>query len=197
MNTKKRLFLAIPLPEEMIAAFSGYEKQFSDLPHARWVPPENFHITVYFIGWVEESNLSEITERLAKAFMLMGSFYLQFDKIIWAPPSSTTKVGTTEGQSPPPRMIWALFERSPDFENLVEKVDKAARSFLSRETMKESIPHVTLVRFDASSKWKKIKIKQPDLRQKNIKINQINLMESRLLRTGPIYSEVANFYLTK
>ena len=180
----KRLFIAIPLPEEMIRAFSGYEKEFPDLPHARWVPSENFHITVYFIGWIDEKNLPEIISRTKELALSIKSFPLKFEEIIWAPPDKIT------------RMIWALFERSSDFENLVEKVDKSLKKFLSRDTTKESIPHVTLVRFDSSASWRDVKVKQPELGNKTFKVDQIKLMVSRLFKTGPIYSEVTSFYLT-
>lgn len=180
-SAKKRLFVAIPLPSAIIKALAGYSKQFPNLPHARWVPPENFHITVYFIGWVEEKNLPEIISRTQESILSIASFSLKFREVIWAPPS-LRQSGASEGKSSSPRMIWALFERSAAFESLAEK---------------ESIPHVTLARFDASSKWRKIKIPQPKLENKIFKVDKILLMESKLSKTGPIYLEVASFYLER
>ncbi|MFC7608726.1 2'-5' RNA ligase family protein [Teichococcus aestuarii] len=57
-----RLFVALPLPEAL-------REQLSDLagglPGARWVPPENYHLTLRFIGEVEGWRADELDEALA------------------------------------------------------------------------------------------------------------------------------------
>ena len=45
-----RLFVALDMPwsvREQLAALSG-----SGIPGARWVPPENYHLTLRFIGGI-------------------------------------------------------------------------------------------------------------------------------------------------
>jgi 2'-5' RNA ligase len=59
-----RLFLAVDVPESVLAAVSAaIEPWRAAFPNVRWVPPENWHITLKFLGataadrvpWVEEA----------------------------------------------------------------------------------------------------------------------------------------------
>ena len=75
-----RLFAALALPwsvREQLAALSG-----SGVPGARWVPPENYHLTLRFIGDIPTHVARDVDEALlglrARGFALtlsgMGTF---------------------------------------------------------------------------------------------------------------------------
>lgn len=58
-----RLFLAFELPEEIRGILDTVSKEAGKLPlNVRWVRVENIHLTVVFIGNVEESNVSRVEE---------------------------------------------------------------------------------------------------------------------------------------
>ena len=42
-----RLFIALPVPDEAADALQALQ---NGVPDARWVPPENFHVTLAFCG---------------------------------------------------------------------------------------------------------------------------------------------------
>ena len=42
-----RLFVALPIPEELREELAGLA---GGIQGARWVPPENYHLTLRFIG---------------------------------------------------------------------------------------------------------------------------------------------------
>ena len=46
---KKRLFLAIPLTEEIKSELDKYKNEMG-LEGVRWIPSENLHVTLYFLG---------------------------------------------------------------------------------------------------------------------------------------------------
>ena len=60
---KKRLFVAINLPEEIKKNLFCFKNRYLEIP-ARWTKKENLHITLYFIGYVSEKNLEKIREAL-------------------------------------------------------------------------------------------------------------------------------------
>jgi len=57
-----RLFVAIPLPEAVQDALAGLE---GGVPGANWIAPENMHLTLRFIGEVEERRFGDIAGGLA------------------------------------------------------------------------------------------------------------------------------------
>jgi 2'-5' RNA ligase len=63
-----RLFVALDLPDEVVATVSEQVASAGELPAAlRWVLPEQWHITLAFYGEVDEHKVDDLTERLARA----------------------------------------------------------------------------------------------------------------------------------
>jgi RNA 2',3'-cyclic 3'-phosphodiesterase len=63
-----RAFIAIDLDPQVIANIRSAIRELKPLiPAIRWVPPENFHLTVQFLGDVEETELDAIGAALAGA----------------------------------------------------------------------------------------------------------------------------------
>lgn len=59
-----RLFVGLELPETVIQALAGFR---GGLPGARWVEPENYHVTLRFIGDVDETVAEDVFALLAEA----------------------------------------------------------------------------------------------------------------------------------
>lgn len=55
-----RLFIAIPLPEEITARLLTLE---ADVPGASWRLPEHFHLTLRFLGEIDEALAREVDQR--------------------------------------------------------------------------------------------------------------------------------------
>lgn len=68
-----RLFIAVDLPEDRTTAFRSLQ---SDDLSARWTPPEQYHLTLRFLGDVEADAASELESRLESidvpSFLLGG-----------------------------------------------------------------------------------------------------------------------------
>ena len=65
-----RLFVAIPLPEDI---GDGLSRICAGVPGAKWVAPENLHITLRFIGEVDGGAFHDIAAALAR---VLGSRHL-------------------------------------------------------------------------------------------------------------------------
>lgn len=56
-----RAFLAIPLPQQLKDAVKTLQRNLrTQIPDARWVRPENLHLTLHFFGDVEQETLEKI-----------------------------------------------------------------------------------------------------------------------------------------
>jgi RNA 2',3'-cyclic 3'-phosphodiesterase len=130
-----RLFTALEIPAEVgqsLAMLRG------GLPGARWVDPENYHLTLRFIGDIDAGLAREI------AFMLGNvrrwSFELRFDGLHSFGGRKPRAVVATVSPTP------QLFELQAEHERLMQRVG------LEPEGRKYT-PHVTLARLrDASSR---------------------------------------------
>lgn len=128
-----RLFVGLAFPE-------GIRQHLallcSGLPKARWVAPESLHLSLRFIGEVDEIQAEAIDANLL-AIKAPG-----FDL-------SLAGVGTF-GQGRQTRVLWAGVGRQPALDHLQAKVESAVvRAGLEPEGRRFS-PHVTLARFRES-----------------------------------------------
>jgi 2'-5' RNA ligase len=58
-----RAFLAIPLPQQLKDSIKTLQGNLrAQIPDARWVRPENLHLTLYFFGEVEQETLEKIKD---------------------------------------------------------------------------------------------------------------------------------------
>jgi len=185
---KKRLFVAINLPEKIKEEIYSYQKEWLELP-CRWTKKDNLHITLVFLGYVMDEELPEITEIIREVCLKNQPFFVNFRKIYYAPKNKKI-----------PRMIWLEAEKSFELlkiqkelkESLEEKIlniEKEERSFS---------PHLTLARI---KQWelRRLELEEiPEINKDiflNFKVKKIDLMESRLKRTGPDYFILESFSL--
>ena len=119
-----RLFVALDLPRSLRERLSWMA---GGLPGARWVAPENYHVTLRFIG--EEVDV-------ALAALRAPGFTLQLAGI-----GTHAKGGKVNA-------LWVGVERTPQLDHLQTKIETALqRAGLERERRRFT-PHVTLARLD-------------------------------------------------
>lgn len=124
-----RLFVGLDLPPglgERLAALAG------GIPGARWVERRNLHITLRFVGEVEEGMGADLHDALgglrAPAFMLGLSGFGTFGR-------ST------------PNHLWAAVDRASGLLHLQAKVEQTVTRLGLVPEGRKYLPHVTLARF--------------------------------------------------
>ncbi len=123
-----RLFTGIEIPEHIRTELTHFQSGLTD---ARWIAPENFHLTLRFAG--------DIDDRLADDF-------IDFLQMIECPPIEIKLNGLGSFGGKKPRAIWVGVEQSPELMQLQHAHEMAAqKSGLEPETRKFT-PHVTLAR---------------------------------------------------
>ncbi len=102
----------------------------------KWVPEENLHITVFFLGFVEIAHLAAIKQVMAQCLEPYPEFTLHL--------SGITLEG---GRRDHPSMIWARFERDEQFSKLAAKLGNQLQPFLAAPPkFPDPIPHITFAR---------------------------------------------------
>lgn len=121
-----RLFVAIALPEPVVDALAALQ---TGVRGARWLPEENFHLTLAFIGEVDRHGLQEAASALAG--VAAPAFDLKF--------SGCGYFGDRK-----PRALWAGAAPAAALTHLQSKVDVALRRSGLVEDKRKFTPHVTL-----------------------------------------------------
>ncbi len=145
----RRLFVGIPLSAALRKRLASIAKGFEGeafLP----VRPENYHVTLMFLGFVSEEHIFEITEKVEEAVSGMAPFELRFSGI------------TAVDDPADPKQFWLSGEPSAGLKALRENLEKAFQSFMSEK--KAFRPHVTLFKIKRSE-WRALgevpKVEQP------------------------------------
>jgi 2'-5' RNA ligase len=131
-----RLFLAFDLPEEHRAEIgrrAGRVKK--ELPAARWVPAENLHLTLAFLGETEPERVEGLIGAVRPAFA------------DFRPLELAVAGGGTFPPNRPARVAWVGIEGPPELMAVQRRVAGAATETLGLKPERRPFhPHVTLAR---------------------------------------------------
>jgi 2'-5' RNA ligase len=131
-----RLFVAFELPDEVRAAMRRRLGRLrSLLPQARWVDPDQAHLTLAFLGHHPEERLGFLADALRPVF---GRY---------PPLAMRLHGGGTFPQGRPARVAWVGVRGPSELQPLQKDVADAAADALDWEPEKRPFhPHVTLTR---------------------------------------------------
>lgn len=187
---KRKIFIAVNLPYSVKKKLSLKKKDFLNIP-AKWTRTENLHITVLFIGYIDEKNLSEVENSVRFVSMKNDAFPVKITGISFSPKENDT-----------PKMIWANIEKSNELTVLRKEIENALKKtgivFQSNEEV--FAPHITLARIN-TWKFKSIdpeEIPDVDIDESiKINVNSIDLMESVQVKGGVVYRKIKEFSFQK
>lgn len=192
-----RLFIAVKLPAEIINELQEIvDKIQKDFPYkdARFTTPEQWHLTLVFLGGQPETAVDGIKKALKSAAVASRKIKVGFESITYGPAPSGARLAPLER---PPRMIWlnAVPETSRNLTGLKEIIEKE----LKKEKIDwpiENRPfhgHLTLARFLPRLK-NSLSVLEVSFNKVFI-ADRIYLMQSRLKPSGAVYEEIENFAL--
>lgn len=179
---QKRLFIGISIPKNLKKRiFQLVDKEYKDLP-VKWVQPNNFHLTLNFLGYVRDENIPKVCQAIEKAAGNTEFFEIDFRRIDFGPNAITKK------------MIWVTGEKSENLENLKFKLDMALGFFVREK--KKFIPHITLGRI-RSGMWSRLEREPPVERDFSfsLDVSSLELLESRFEKGKRIYYVLESFSL--
>lgn len=176
-----RLFVAFDVPEPVLDAVAAAEAALRERhPRARWVPRQNRHVTLKFLG----STWPRLVEWLHDAIRAASET---------ADPVRTRVVGL--GAFPSPRRARVLWAGLDDPDGSLVRLAAALDDSLAREFAPEKrafTPHLTLARFEPPVTVEELdagRVGDPFV------VDRIVLYRSHLRRPAPVYEVVETFPL--
>lgn len=175
-----RLFIAVPMPDAVADRLLALK---TDVPGAAWRTREHFHLTLRFVGEVDEAMAREIDHELGQ---------------IVARPFEMALAGAGSFGGREPTALWAGVDAPPDLTRLAAACENAVqRAGLPAEGRKYK-PHVTLAYCNGTTDGEAARYLQDvaGFRTETFWVDHFCMYSSRATRTGSVYVEEAVYPLT-
>lgn len=175
-----RLFVAIRPPE---AIRDLLVDAMDDSPTLRWVPEDNLHLTLRFIGEVERPLANDIAASLAR---------VRFESF----EAALAGVGRFDRRSG--GALWAGVAPKEPVTALAAKVERACQLAGMDAERRAFSPHVTIARYGRESRndAEQFERREAGLQTPPFLVDRFTLFESHLSRHGAHYEPIADYALT-
>lgn len=181
--TTRRLFLGIPASQEESEALALFQDDFFPVEGIRFSPFENLHVTVQFIGAVQEEVIPNLISLIRLSLRGRRPFALSNPRWTYAP----------NGQ--PPRMIWIRYHKEKAFSELVQTIRESIGSVLDLpQQFPDPIPHITVARMKPQAN-SPLPALPKSVESGELLVRTLILWESILTNKGSTYQPLAKFQL--
>ncbi len=176
-----RLFVAVDVPREVLEAVAAVVAPVRERhPGARWVPVENQHVTVKFLGHTWPRLVEWVPERVAEVASRVAAFSTRVEGLGSFPGARRARV------------LWAGLE---DPQGRLAAIAAALDGAMAREFEPEKrafTAHLTLARFDPPVPLEDV---PTEVESEPFAVDRLVLYRSHLRRPAPVYEEIARFRL--
>lgn len=187
-----RLFVAFDLPGEVRQALGELIAQLRPLcPAARWVRPEAMHLTLRFLGHVEDQAGGRELDSIRAALAAVHSpapVELRFHGVGFFPDARR------------PRVVWCGIDSSPNLAPLAADISLALEPLGFPPEDRAFVPHLTLARLEASRGARKLVPAAEELESRafgSALETEFHLFESILRPSGAEYGKLQTYGFVK
>ncbi|MFO8034289.1 MAG: RNA 2',3'-cyclic phosphodiesterase [Candidatus Bipolaricaulota bacterium] len=179
-----RLFFCVELPEDVRRLLTERSRELRrKLGTAKWVTPENMHITLRFLGELGEDTAREIQDMAAELAKEAEPFQVELETLGAFPRAERARV------------LWVgPAARHERFARLAHGLEEAVQAAGLPPERREASPHVTLARFRSPRNVAQVIAPLPE-GPLAVPVEELVLMSSVLGPQGPTYSPVARLPL--
>ena len=185
-----RTFIAVDLPEEVRQELATLQADFKkEVADIKWVEPDNLHLTLKFLGDVEEGQIEALKQSLTETVRGSSPFSIHLEGI-GAFPRTTS-----------PRVIWVgVSEGKEQLIKLAGAIDEACIPFTLSPSKGERpfSPHLTIGRVRSRDGLDRLikKLQVVEFRASTpAPIDRLILYQSTLSPKGPTYTPLVEFPL--
>lgn len=183
-----RAFIAVPIPAEIRTAIQDNTtnlRRALGRPLVRWVPSQNIHLTLKFLGNIDEEKLEPLKIALTRQVAQVQRFTIQFGELGIFPSNDR------------PRVIWIGADTTDNLQILHKAVETAAGKIGCEADHRPFSAHLTIGRFNQrmSNRANRDKIRHaieatiiPILG--NAEVKTVHLYRSELKSSGAVYSKL-------
>ncbi|TAH38477.1 MAG: RNA 2',3'-cyclic phosphodiesterase [Planctomycetota bacterium] len=185
-----RCFFACPLPTEaveaLVAAFAPLRAQFQG-QGCHWIPPENLHVTMRFLGEADRGRLFRVTESVSSVIHAVEAPQLHLDEPGLFPP-----------KGPRSLILWAGLRGEVEaLGRLARAIESCARDAGFAPERRSFRAHVTLARLDPRRAQALQGCLLPALPEVDCTPAAVNLYQSQLSRSGAQYCVLRSWPLRR
>lgn len=181
----RRIFLAINLPpniKQELAKITDKLKKENQRAPIKWVEPKNLHLTLHFLGSLDEKQIQKVNIAAESIFLKHSTFEMELGNI---------------GCFPDARRPRVIFIKAKEGGGEARRIQAELKSMLQKSGFEtDSRPwqsHITLGRVKAPFSCRGLDNQILPLK---FKIESIDLMESELTPNGPVYNIIKPYKLS-
>jgi len=184
-----RTFIAIELPVEVKQVARRIQSQLGEsIEGIRWVKQENIHLSVKFLGNVEENRINDIAAAVKNAVEDISVMNLK-----------TGHLGIFPNEKRP-RILWLGIEGEVrEFIRMTKNCESELAKLGYERDARENKPHITVGRIRSSKKQKGLIniLKDIPIESIEFRAGALNLMRSELNPNGAVYTNLKSVKLDK
>jgi len=162
---KKRIFMAIEVPDEIKRELLSYEKKWDNL-RIKWINFYKIHLSIEFLGEVDKNDLDSIIAATQETAATLKPFEVKLDRIVLGPNPAEAK------------MFWSTIRVETEMKELRKTLHMNLHTQNYNYEFGPFKPHITIAR----ARGNQLKGKQTNVILKDLKfqVESINLIESQL-----------------
>jgi 2'-5' RNA ligase len=176
------MFIAALIPQDIRAKLTNYINTLKhNIDGVKWEESEKLHVTLKFLGDVDESKVYEISNMLDKLVHSYSPFKLEFSDFGGFPDLKH------------PGVLYVGLSRNSELSKFHSELDQYLSKIGFEKESRRFIPHITLARVK-----KRIHIRETlPITQSIFNITHIGLIKSELGPEGSVYTPLKLFKLGK
>ena len=181
---KIRTFLALELPQTVRNKLFAHAELISGndkLQQIGWLPNENYHLTLVFLGNVEYGLINSLQLKLEQHLSFIKAVPFRFSEIAPFPFSGTPKIAA------------AMLEHSDKLMQLYHSTAKCVRGFGISLEGRRFTPHVTLGRLKSRSR-KSLAFQPQQIYLEGVS-EKVVIFQSELAPKGSVYTSLGEISL--